>query len=452
MFGKHLQTFARTLDGLRSFVDLVQPFLDKKGQEVDKKHAGNLTPLLLGAASSNPELLTKLGVTESQLRSSFNGNIEIEHSEEKGKTSFSIKVSGPQGKAFDSAITEIGEARQRISLLYQNALISLISTVECFLSQILYTYYDAIPAAMSDKEKVFSFDDLKSFSSVEDARIYLIEKKVTDLMRGSFSDWISFFKKQAGISMGYLDPFMDTLIETCERRNLLVHNDGIVNSIYLSKVSPELREGKKKGEKLQLTRKYLDERIDYFELNTLLIVCELWKKLNPTDNDRAEIISNIAYRHLQQTRWDVAKGLSYFLMMDKQVKEDAQLVGTLNYWQSMKQLGCWDEIKKEAESADFSAKGRRFQLGHLALIEKADEFFAVTTVALKGKEISLEELREFPIFIKMREDKRFNKYRAVVKKIKSINKPSKKMSVNKRPAKKALPRSARKKEISGSAI
>ena len=412
MFAKHIRTFADTLDGLRAFVDLVQPFLDKKSREASKKHAPNLVPLLLGMAKTNPDILKSLKLDETQLRESFDGNIKVEQGKGGDQPSFTIQVSGPQSSDFDQAMAEVGQAKERVSLLYQNSLISLISAVECFLSQIIHTYYDAVPDAMSDKDKVFSFDDLSNFDSVEDARLYLIEKKVTDLMRGSFTDWISFFRSQAGLSMSYLDPFMDTLVETCERRNLLVHNAGIVNSIYLSKVSAELRKGKRKGNKLHLTRKYLDQRIDYFELYSILIVSELWKKLKPEDHSRSDILSYVGYRHILQARWGITEGIGYLMMQDKKMKEPARLVGALNYWLAVKRQGRWDEVKKQAEAEDFSAKGARYQLGHLALLEKKKAFFDLVPVALSGKEISLDELREFPILEDMRRDRRFAKYKA----------------------------------------
>lgn len=450
MFSKNIETFARTLDGLRSFVDLVQPFLDKKDRETHKKHVGNLIPLLLSFAKTDPSLLKSLKLTESQIRQNFDGDIEIK--KKRGKPlSFSLKVSGPQSREFNKAMSEIGQSKERISLLYQNALISLISAVECFLSQIIYTYYDAVPAAMSDRDKVFSFDDLKSFDSVEDARTYLIEKKVTDLMRGSFSDWISFFKKQTALSMSYLDPYMDTLIETCERRNLLIHNAGIVNSIYLSKVSSDLRKGKKKGVKLQLTRKYLDERINYFELYSVLIVAELWKKLKPTDNQRSDLLCDITYNHLLQSRWKIAEGLSHFMMMDKNMKETSRLIGKLNYWQSVKRQGEWDKVRSDAETEDFSAKGIPYQLGHLALLEKKKEFFDLVPDALTGKEIEIEHLREFPIFEDMRKDRRFSKYRAPVKKKikrKTItSKVSKKKEINQKISKEQQGTNKKSQEI-----
>ena len=160
MFTKQIYSFAQTLDGLRSFVDLVDPFLDKKGREATKKHAGNLTPLILGFAKTDPDLLKQIGLTEARLQKLFKGNIKIKKGKGGDGPLFSISVSGPQGRAFDTAMSEISAARERISLLYQNSLISLVSAVECFLSQIIHTYFGTVPEAMSDRDKVFSFDDL----------------------------------------------------------------------------------------------------------------------------------------------------------------------------------------------------------------------------------------------------------------------------------------------------
>lgn len=436
MFSDYIESFARTLDGLRSFIDLVQPFLDKKGREARKRGAGNLAPLILGFAQDNPSLLKKLGLTESQLRKTFDGDIKIKKGKGGEEPLFSISVSGPQSRAFDESMIEITRASQRISLLYQNSLISLISAVECFLSQIIHKYYYVVPDALSNKDKVLSFDDLKNFGSVEDARTYLIENKVEELMRKSFKDWISFFRTQANLSMSYLEPYMDKLVETCERRNLLVHNAGIVNTIYISKVSAELRKGIKKGKKIRLTRKYLDESIDYFELYSILIAAELWKKLKPNDDKRAEILGDISYNHLRIYRWTVSEGLSYFMMMDKKAKEPFQLNGTLNYWQSIKRQGRWDEVKEAATSEDFSAKGIRYQLGQLALLEKKKEFFDLVPIALSGEEITLEELREFPIFVDMRKDRRFSKYKKKKKPLEAKSKVMGKTTKKLRKAKK----------------
>lgn len=365
---------------------------------------------MLLIARFKPELLKEAGITEEKIKNKFGDQIEIKETTKDGKRSYSINVKGELNKKFSEALKQFRIARGRENLLYQNSLISLISAVESFLSQIIHFYYETVPAVLSDKDKVLSFDDLKNFGTVEDARIYLIEKKVNDVLRGSFSDWVKFFRSQLNLSMSYIDPYMEMLVETCERRNLLVHNAGIVNSIYTSKVHSDLRKGLKKGSKIELSRDYLDKRINYFEEYSLLIAAELWKKLKPSEKERSEALVGITYEHLLAARWDIAEGLSYFQKNDKEMPEVSLLIANLNYWLCIKRQGRWDEIKSIVENEDFSAKGLRFQLALLSLLEHKDEFFKILPGAIRCKEIHEIELIEFPIFEEVRSDIRIEKY------------------------------------------
>ncbi len=410
MFEKHIRDFVHTLAALRSFADLVGPFLHSKRLETLTERAKDLAPLYLALHEISPDVFKDDGVPIERIRAALAGKITLKKDKTKDEASVSIDVKGPEGRAFHDAIEELSRASEPIELLFRSVLTSLVSSVECFLAQIIYTYYEMIPGAMSESDKVFSYNDLKAFDSVQDARVHLIERKVTDLMRGSFSEWIVFFKSGPKLAMSYLDPYMDVLVETCERRNLLIHNDGIVNSIYLSKVAPSLRTGMKKGSRIQLTKEYLDERINYFELYSVLIAAELWKKLKPGDVARADVLLEITYDHLLAKRWSVSQGLARFQMDDRQTPEPHRLAGTLNYWLSVKREGKWNSIKSDVEAADFSAKGMRYQLGLLSLQEKADTFFAMLPRAIKSGDINSDELAAFPIMEEMRRDSRMARF------------------------------------------
>ena len=69
----------------------------------------------------------------------------------------------------------------------------------------------------------------------------MIEQRVEDVLRGSFEEWISFLKNQFKLEMGYIEKWQHKLVEIIQRRNLLVHNGGNINSIYRRKVAPELQ-------------------------------------------------------------------------------------------------------------------------------------------------------------------------------------------------------------------
>ncbi len=71
----------------------------------------------------------------------------------------------------------------------------------------------------------------------------------------------------------------------------------------------------------------------------------------------------------------------------------------------------FDRAMAELRKAeDMSAKSQRFQLGWLALCEKFDELFPLLPKVIKSKQLSREELRDFPIFEEVRKDKRCNKF------------------------------------------
>src|SRR5690606_3327362 len=127
--------------------------------------------------------------------------------------------------------------------LYKNSLISLLSSVEWFFSQILHFHYDKFPDSAGIKKKTLTLEDLKNFNNLRDAELYLIDDKIETILRGSFKDWIEVLRQELKLNLGYLDSIEDELIEVYQRRNVLVHNGGVVNSIYISKVSSKYRDG-----------------------------------------------------------------------------------------------------------------------------------------------------------------------------------------------------------------
>ena len=415
MFGKHIGQLTNTLSSLRTFVKLVGQFLDQRTEKVLERRAKELGPFIIALNELDSDTFKQPPEVTRRMRKLFAGRMRISKDKDRNGLTLRLKYAR-DARALKDAMHEFHTSCQHPDLLLRSALISLISAVECYLAQVIYTYYESIPNAMPEKDKVFSFSDLKKFESIQDARTYLIEKKVTDLMRGSFSDWVAFFKEGPHLSMSYLEPYMDILSETCERRNLLVHNAGIANSIYLAKVAPQLRQGIKNGATICLTEKYLFERIDYFELHSLLIAAELWKKLKEKDPSRSLGLIGLTYQHLLEGRWAVGQGIAFFVMNDKQASEESRLMSTMNYWLCRKRQGDWDSVKQEVATADFSAKGLRYQLALLSLTENSDEFFKVLPRAIQSKDISQKELSEFPIFEEMRRDVRMSHFANAVPK------------------------------------
>jgi hypothetical protein len=278
--------------------------------------------------------------------------------------------------------------------------------VELFFSQLLHIHFTLHPSAVSGKEKLFSFEELANFASIGDARRHYTLTKIESLLRGSFDDWISYMHDSIGLSMSYIDCHKPLLSEVFQRRNVIVHNGGLANSIYLSKVPKTIRPGILEGQDLTPDSEYLHKRIDLFEQSCVLIGAEMWKQQDPTCKERAKMLNRLAFEHLVAKRFEIAQAFSTFVVKDKLAFEGERTVAQLNLWLSHKRIGDWTTVRKEAETADYSAKSLRLQLGLAALLDDTDKFVALLPRALQADEIKAYEVNTYPIMEEVRVDHR----------------------------------------------
>jgi hypothetical protein len=323
--------------------------------------------------------------------------------------SHSLEVSEEFGRRFASASKKVGTAKAHTVTLYRSSLISLISIVEWFLSQILREYFELFPSADEMKTKSITFAQLSEMSSLEDAKQLLMDQKVDEIMRGGFDDWLKFLTRVPKLKLSYLSPHRDRLEEVFQRRNAIIHNNGLAPQSYVDKVSPEIRGNIQVGRELTVNKDYLFTAIDVLECNFLLIGSEMWKKVAAKDEERGALLIDIALERIAQDRFSVGEGLSLFLKMDKSLTEDVRTIGALNYWQAMKWQGKFDSVVNEIRDSDFSAKDEYLQVGRLALLNEDDEFFRKLPRVIAGGRIDIDGLREWPIFREYRANERFLK-------------------------------------------
>ena len=142
------------------------------------------------------------------------------------------------------------------------------------------------------------------------------------------------------------------------------------------------------------------------ELSFILIAAELWKKLEPENEDRGILIS-LAFDHIQAERYGLGEGLSRFTMKDARLSEECRLKASLNFWQAVKWQDRFESVRQEIEKADFSAKAPLFRLARFALLEEGNEFFELLPEVLKSGTLKPVDVDIWPIFKNMRTDPRY---------------------------------------------
>lgn len=404
--GSAIENFSDNLTGLRDFVKLVGSLLDDRQKATLKTRRRYLRAIVFAMdaleAPKNTESIDDI----DQIRSEYKDKIKVERDADKN---VKIEISDADiGKGMVEFIDEFRSGNRHQKLLYRSALISLISAAEWFLAQIFRQYFQSHPEASGIRDKLLSLEDLNNIGSINEAKAYLIDVRIDELMRCSITDWLEFLTGKVKLSAGYLTPNRDDLIEVFLRRNLMVHNDGVVNSTYAGRVPLNRREGVKIGDEMSVSPEYLARAIDLVEKIFILIAAELWKQLDLKDEERAEVLTKVAFDRIKQERYAVAEGLSFFTYKDKNVSERYQLIGQLNYWQTLKWQGRLEEIRKEIEDADFSAKDGLYQVARLTLLGRFDDVFDAIPNLLRAEKITVEQLQDWPIFREVRTDARFN--------------------------------------------
>lgn len=203
---------------------------------------------------------------------------------------------------------------------------------------------------------------------------------------------------------------------------MFVHNGGVVNSIYISKVKEELRNGIDIGNTLIVEKEYLENSICKLQKAFILIGAELWKKLNPDDEKRGEVLGEIVYENLLHSRWDICEGLCFFSLNDFKINPVDKTIAQINYWLCKKELNDYKSIEKEINKADFSDKKEIFQLGLYALRGETERLTEILPIVLETNQTNIERLEEFPILREFRETEEYKNFKAESKFFKEENK------------------------------
>jgi len=425
-----IEDFTATIDALRDFVDSVGPVLLERQENALKSEAEVMAPfhaaaLLATEDISAVDLPTEMKKTLVAAREILTGSSQNTPPEKAIEFGDSIRKKVPikivNGKVeidldqpaalrimVHRRATE--QLRNEVRLLRESSLMVLTTRSEWFVAQLVHLFFKRWPDAAGTSEPFFSLNTLASLQTIDEARDVLIEHKVESLMRLSFDDWIKFFRQKPKLGMGYLGNDTHRIGEIFRRRNLIVHNGGRVSRRYIQEVDEPLRMGLKLGDTIDVTPEYLHGSADLIEHLFVLIAAELWKKLDPEDDARGQLLQNLSVQRIREHRWAMARGFAYFVMNDNRLPEFTQLAARVNYWQTFKWAGQYDQIRAEVDACDFSAKNPLFQFALATIKDDFESVFRLLPAVLENRHLSRYELLDWPLFQAVRERPEFVTY------------------------------------------
>lgn len=415
MFSKQILDFNSSILTLRDFTNCLDPILKKKLEESDDKlnvlvRLASINKMLQESQEPHEKLLSFKAENEESLKRFYGEDAIIESSisdeniEDERYISIKVTVHA-NGETLDlkPLVDELTKIQKHCKQLYVSSFINLLCTVERFFSQVLHYHYDKHPQAACIENKQLTLSQLREYNTISDAVKYLIDFKIDEVLRGDFMSWMRILKEEIRLETSLFEPSYDVITEIYQRRNLLVHNGGIVNSIYMNKVKSEHRLDLKIGDELSIDIEYLDNSICQLHSTFILIAAMLWQKESPTDKERADVIGDIVYENLLQSRWGIAQALSEFIIKDKNIPCFDKEIAQINRLLCLKRQYGKDRIVEVLEKLDLSDKADLIRVGYYALLDDFDNLVLYMKKCLNANNLTMNSIDEFPILQEFRE-------------------------------------------------
>lgn len=332
---------------------------------------------------------------------------EIERDKDGDPLSFKVPVK------FSSQYKKIrgmySDSSVFFMLLPKMTFISLVSIYDAYLSRLLKLIFRLKPEILNGSERQFSFKDISSYESFDEMKESIIDAEIESFLRKSHSDQFKWLESKLGSSgnklnlRSGLDKWPE-FIELTERRNLLVHNDGVVNKHYVKLCKDHgINSTKNVGEQLEIDKDYYQQACScIFEIGVKLGHV-LWRKLTPSDDSCAKADENlveIIYNLLVSKDYDLAIRLCKLAEFHsfKVATQKNLFFIKINHAIAHKGLGQENKCIKILDDIDFTPLSDAFRMANFVLREQNEAAAELMYALAKSDEFQEVAYKDWPLF------------------------------------------------------
>ncbi len=315
---------------------------------------------------------------------------------------------------FEPIQKKIDDTGTALLIIPKNFVISLIAQFDFFIASLIREMFLIKPELLKIGENSLSYQKIFEFSSIDDARDYLVSDQIDNLLRGGHSELLKWIESRLN------EPFIakldiwPTFIEVCERRNLFVHADSKITEQYLrvcSSVGVKVSSNKL-GDELGVDPKYF-VRACFAVLEVgILTSLILRRKLLPSDLMSAEIkLNETCYDLIRNKKYSLAQRLLDFTLekFEKHGNDELKIVLQINKILTHKLIGNKEKVKELVNSIDWSALHPRYKLAKEILLNNyLDALKSMIILGSKDLWIDKAAYERWPLFADFRNTKEFH--------------------------------------------
>lgn len=161
------------------------------------------------------------------------------------------------------------------NLMFRMSFVYLVALFDAFLADIFSAVVKTRPKMLKSSKKQISYERLFEFESYEALVEFLAGRELNELSYKSMKDQAEYYRDRFGVALDESGIAVVELVELRAARNLLVHNNGLVNEIYLEQV-PETTY--KYGDDIQVDEDYFQQAAEKLDTVVEFIATKLIEK------------------------------------------------------------------------------------------------------------------------------------------------------------------------------
>ncbi len=331
---------------------------------------------------------------------------EISEDETKKTISFSLKegkyIKDTENFDVKKSAVEYQKYAEMSQIHASNTLIMLIIRFEEFISNFITSIFLMFPDKYLNN-KCVCFSEIEDLVTEEIKEIIVI-REVESIMHQSYTEWFKLFESHK-MAFDQCKEEMSLLKEIYARRNILVHNSGRVNNIYLKNV-PDSKY--KLGDLLSVDKKYLE--MAFAAIKTLIFAIII--ESNKFNKEKEENLLNEAFgqgfEEMSKEHYTISSKVFNILQSIRSQSEQDRLASKVNYWISTKEIYGLSSIRKELDDFDTTALTTMFYLAKQLLLEEYDKVNDIIEHMLNKDEINATIISDWPLFKRYRETPKFD--------------------------------------------
>jgi hypothetical protein len=292
--------------------------------------------------------------------------------------------------------------------------VTLVSRFDAYTASIVAAIVDAYPGRLTASERGLTYEELMEAGSFEEARARLAREFVRGIGDKGRPSTIAWLSKSLNVDLEARMPHWKTVLELCERRNAIVHRDGIADAQYIRQCKTHgitLQDGVTAGKPLSISDAYFDEAANAIFFCGLHIGDQVYRALFPRERARIDLLLNdIGLTFLRDGNPRTSEAIYEHINgtpLEEIGSEEYRLIFRINYALALRDSGKIAESEAVLDAVDWKTRGRRFTFGVAALRGRFAEAAEHMIGLVRSGEIMAEELEEWPILRRFRARKEF---------------------------------------------